>query len=157
MMAVFVSSAFDKKTQQKEWGETDSTTYRNDMKSFSLANVITLLASSFGTGNSAFKIPETLSPSFVLNPSMTRCGYCSLTVLVAFELTSWRSTTLCNVNERVGPCGRWEMMSASGTPRVSCKRRRSVTFCEEQACRRSGRTVFPLLRRYEFGNTSRSS
>jgi len=50
----------------------DVRTHLNEMKSFSFANVITLLASSFGTGNSAFIIPITLSPNFVLNPSNTR-------------------------------------------------------------------------------------
>jgi hypothetical protein len=49
------------------------------------------------------------------------------------------------------------MMSASGTPLVSCRRRRSVTFWDLQAFRRSGRTVFPRFRRYELGKTSRSS
>lgn len=64
---------------------------------------------------------------------------------------------MCNVSDRVGPWGKWDIMSASGTPRVSCRRRRSVTFWDMQACKRSGRTVFPRFRRYEFGKTSRSS
>ena len=44
-------------------------THLKEMKSASLANVMILLASSFGTGNKAFNIPETRSPNFVLNPS----------------------------------------------------------------------------------------
>jgi len=145
-------SAFQRRThrgplQPSGLSKRDGRTHLKLMKSFSFANVITRLASSFGTGNSAFNIPVTLSPSVVLKPSKTRWGYCSLTVLVAFELTSCRRVTLWSVSERVGPCGRWEIIMASGRPRVSCRRIRSVTFWERQAGMRERITVLPRLRR----------
>lgn len=127
----------------REW----TCTHLNEIKSFSLTNVITRLASSFGTGNSAFRIPTIRSPSLLPKASKIKCGYCSETVLDALVETSCRSTTLWSVMESVGPCGRCETMSASGTPRVSWTKRRSVMFWARQVWRRSRRTVFPLLRR----------
>ena len=76
------------------------------MKSAWLANVMTLFASSLGTGNNALKIAETLSPNSVEKPSNINCGNCSETVLVELELTSWRRVTLWSVSDSVGPCGR---------------------------------------------------
>jgi hypothetical protein len=128
-----------------------------EMKSLSFINVMTRFASSFGTGNNALKIPMTLSPSCVLNPSKIKCGNCSLTVLVACDETSCRKTTLCRVIDRVGPCGRCEMMSASGTPRCSCTRMRSVMLLERQAGMRSDMVVFPRFRRWALGKTRRIS
>ena len=78
-------------------------THLNEMKSASLMKVMTRLASSFGTGNSALRIPITLSPSFVLNCSKIKWGYCSETVESALEETSCRRVTLCSVRESVGP------------------------------------------------------
>ena len=119
-------TALGTRTKASRWGQRVRAvhgrllrTHRKLTKSFSFANVITLLASSFGTGKSARRIPMTLSPSFVENPSNIRLGYCSETVLVAFEETSCRRVTLCRVRDKVGPWGRWEMIMASGRPRVS--------------------------------------
>jgi hypothetical protein len=86
-----------------------------------------------------------------------RCGYCSETVLSAFELTSCRSTTLDSVIDNVGPWGRCETIRASGTPRVSWTRIRSVMFCAKHVWRRSLSTVFPRFRRMALGKTKRSS
>jgi len=132
-------------------------TYRKEIKSSAFANVMTRLASSLGTGNKAPKIHLTRSPSLLPNPSKIKCGYCSDTVLSAFELTSCRRVTFDNVIESVGPWGRWETMRASGTPLVSWIRIRSVMFCARHVWRRSFKTVFPRFRRIELGNTRRSS
>lgn len=83
--------------------EVSRGTYLNEMKSLSFAKVMTRLASSLGTGKSAPRIPFTRSPNLLPKPSKIRCGYCSDTVLSAFELTSCRSTTFDKVIDRVGP------------------------------------------------------
>jgi hypothetical protein len=139
------------------WKIDSGGTHRNEIKSLSLANVMTLFASSFGTGNSACKIPLTLSPRRVENPSKIRWGYCSDTVELALDDTSWRSTTLWSVMEIVGPWGRCETMSASGTPRCSWIITRSVIPWAWHAGTRSRMTVLPRFSRWELGKTRRSS
>lgn len=59
-----------------------ASTYRNEMKSFWFAKVMTRFASSFGTGNRKRSALRTRSPSRPPKPSKIRCGYCSLTVLL---------------------------------------------------------------------------
>ena len=70
--------------------------YLNEMKSFSFANVITRLLSSFGTGNRYFRMSRMRSPNFELKFSKMRCGYCSETVDDRYDSMSCLKATLCS-------------------------------------------------------------
>ena len=55
-------------------------THRKEMKSDSFEKVMTLLLSSFGTGNKYFRMSAIRVPRLEEKLSNMRCGYCSETV-----------------------------------------------------------------------------
>lgn len=66
---------------KKEIKKEREKTHLKLITSSSLQNVITLFASSFGTGKRNFNASPTLLPNRLPNFSKIKCGYCSETVL----------------------------------------------------------------------------
>ena len=115
-----------------------------------------VVAASRG-GKRCFNICTTLLPRGVVKFSKIRCGYDSLTVPLLVLGISCRRKTLCSENEAVGPCGRWDIVRAVGTPRCSWRRIKSVRAEALALETRFGRTRVPRLRRMAVGSKRRTS
>lgn len=109
-----------------------------------MANVITRLLYTFGTGNMCFKIVETLSPTLVEKLWKIKCGY-AYDIVGNFYFTSCLSTTFWSPKYTVGPTGKWQTIIPSGTPLCSCNNTKSEILLVKHKLTKSFRTYAPLF------------
>lgn len=118
--------------------------------SFWLASVMILLDYGLATGNKCWRAVLTLYPNWVLKLWKIKWGYIS-GIVCSLSLTSCLKTTFCSPKYKVGPTGKWLIISPSGCPLCSCSNTRSVTPFLKPSSVSSERTVPPLLILLAFG------
>lgn len=70
---------------------------------------------------------------------------------------SWRRRTLCREKLAVGPWGRWEIVSAVGVPRCSCRSKMSLKALALALATSVGKTCAPRFSRMDVGRSRRIS